>query len=104
MSSTSGTTTGNKSIFDLKAAPRSDDEILKTQVVVTKDKRGEVGFKAYTAHYAMATEALATTLQIPNHIAPAVVGEEKKTSLSTLYMSNLCLYSEKSMSVWSRWT
>ena len=93
MSSTSGTTTGN-SIFDLKAAPRSDAEILKTQVVVTKDKRGEVGSKAYTAHYAMATEALATTLQMPNHIAPAVVGEEKNTSLSTLYVNFMLVLRE----------
>ena len=80
------TPTSTKSIFDLPKE-RSDEEILQTQVVVTKDKRGDIGSRAYNAHYAMATEALSKTLQMPHHISPTTVGEEKNESLGTLYVN-----------------
>ena len=80
------TTNTNKSIFDL-TTERSDEEILKTQVVVTKDKRGEIGSKGYNAHYAMATQALSKKLQMPHHISTTTVGEEKNESLGTKYVN-----------------
>ena len=62
---------GISSIFDLADA-KTDEDIRKNKIVVSKDGRGTKGSREYGIHYKMATTCLSCLIDAPAHFTSIV--------------------------------
>ena len=79
------------SIFDLADA-KSDEDISKNKIVVSKDGHGTKGSREYGIHYKMVTDRLSCLFDAPAHFTPIVCQEDVDSGTRTHYRDIQSMY------------
>jgi hypothetical protein len=79
------------SIFDLADA-KTDEDIRKNKIVVSKEGRGTKGSREYGIHYKMATDRLSCLFDAPAHFTPIVRQEDADSGTCPPYKDIQSMY------------